>query len=43
MMVKVRDEGHKNNNSAYISLGVNIEGQKEVLGLWIEQTEGVKF
>ena len=28
---------------AYIALGFNIEGQKEVLGIWIAQTEGAKF
>jgi putative transposase len=27
----------------YVVLGVNLEGQKEVLGLWVAQTEGAKF
>jgi putative transposase len=43
MVVKVRDEGHIRNKAIYIALGINLEGQKEVLGLWIEQTEGAKF
>jgi putative transposase len=27
----------------YLAIGVNMEGHKEVLGLWISQTEGAKF
>lgn len=42
-MVKVRDEGHVQNKAIYVVLGVNLEGQKEVLGLWVAQTEGAKF
>ena len=41
--VKVRDEGLVRNKAVYLALGVSCEGQKEVLGLWIEQTEGAKF
>jgi transposase-like protein len=29
--------------AVYVALALNIEGEKEVLGLWIEQTEGAKF
>jgi len=43
LMVKVRDEGHIRNKAIYVVLGVNLEGQKEVLGLWVGQTEGAKF
>src|SRR6266849_308971 len=43
LMVKVRDEGHIQNQAIYVVLGVNLEGQKEVLGLWVAQTEGAKF
>src|SRR3974377_2615883 len=43
LMVKVRDEGHIQNKAIYVVLGVNLEGQKEVLGLWGGQTEGAKF
>jgi len=35
LMVKVRDEGHIQNKAIYVVLGVNLEGQKEVLGLWV--------
>ena len=35
LMVKVRDEGHVQNKAIYVVLGVNLEGQKEVLGLWV--------
>src|SRR5262249_4656282 len=43
LMVKVRDEGHIQNKAIYVVLGVNLEGQKEVLELWEAQTEGAKF
>jgi len=43
LMVKVRDEGHIQNKAIYVVLGVNLEGQKEVLGLWVAQSEGAKF
>jgi putative transposase len=43
LMVKVRDEGHMQNKAIYVVLGVNLEAQKEVLGLWVAQTEGAKF
>jgi putative transposase len=40
---KVRDNGHVKNKAIYLAIGVTIEGYKEVLGLWIAQTEGAKF
>jgi putative transposase len=43
LRVKVRDEGTVRNKAVYVALGVRIDGQKEILGLWIEQTEGAKF
>jgi putative transposase len=43
LRVKVRDEGLVRNKAIYVVLGVTCEGEKEVLGLWIEQTEGAKF
>ena len=43
LMVKIRDNGHLVNKAVYLALGVNLEGQKELLGLWIEQTESSKF
>ena len=41
--VKVRDNGAVRTKAVYLAIGVNIEGHKEVLGLWISQTEGAKF
>src|SRR5260370_40361865 len=40
---KVRDSGHVKNKAIYLAIGVTIEGLKEVLGLWIAQTEDAKF
>jgi putative transposase len=42
-MVKVRSEGRVINKSAYLAIGINIEGLKDVLGIWLEQSEGAKF
>jgi transposase-like protein len=41
--VKVRDSGAVRTKAVYLAIGVNMEGHKEVLGLWIAQTEGAKF
>jgi putative transposase len=43
LRVKIRDEGLVKNKAVYVALAFNAEGEKEVLGLWIEQTEGAKF
>ena len=43
LRVKIRDEGLVRNKAVYVALALNGEGEKEVLGLWIEQTEGAKF
>jgi putative transposase len=40
---KIRDSGHIKNKAVYLAIGINGEGYKEVLGLWIAQTEGAKF
>ena len=41
--VKIRDEGFVRNKAVYIALPVLPDGTREILGLWIEQTEGAKF
>ncbi len=41
--VKVRDSGTVRTKAVYIVIGINLAGVKEVLGLWIAQTEGAKF
>jgi putative transposase len=43
LRVKIRDEGTVRNKAVYLALGVRPDGTKEILGLWIEQTEGAKF
>jgi putative transposase len=43
LRVKIRDDGMVRNKAVYVALGLNWDGDKEVLGLWIEQTEGAKF
>jgi putative transposase len=42
-ILKVRHEGRVINKSAYLAVGINLEGLKEVLGIWLEQNEGAKF
>lgn len=43
LRVKIRDEGLVRNKSVYLAIGVRGCGRKEVLGLWIEHSEGAKF
>ncbi len=41
--VKVRDAGAVRTKAVYLALGINLVGEKELLGIWIAQTEGAKF
>jgi putative transposase len=41
--VKIRDAGHVQNRAIYVAIGVKLDGDKEVLGLWAGQAEGAKF
>ena len=43
LRVKIREEGLVRNKAVYIALGVQADGTKDILGLWIENTEGAKF
>ena len=43
LRLKIRDEGTVRNKAVYLALGIDVSGRKDVLGLWIEQTEGAKF
>jgi putative transposase len=43
LRVKMRDEGTVRNKAVYLAIGVTADGRKDVLGIWIEQTEGAKF
>ncbi len=40
LRVKIRDDGVVSNKTVYLALGIQADGQRDVLGLWIEQTEG---
>jgi putative transposase len=43
LRVKIRDEGLVRNKAVYVALGVAPDGTKDILGLWIETSEGSKF
>lgn len=43
IMVKIKTDNQIVNKAIYLALGVNCEGEKEVLGLWCNVTEGAKF
>jgi len=43
LMVKVRHEGRVINKAVHLALGVNLEGKKELLGIWMTQNESSKF
>jgi putative transposase len=43
LVVKMRCEGRVENRAVYVAIGITMEGQKEVLGLWTSANEGAKF
>jgi putative transposase len=43
IVVKVRDGGHVGNKAAHLAVGVDLEGVKHVLGIWVQTSEGAKF
>jgi putative transposase len=43
LIVKVRDGGAVRNKACYVAIGVNLEGERDVLGLWFQNSEGAKF
>lgn len=43
LFVKVRHEGRVVKKAVYLALGINLDGEKELLGMWIAQSEGAKF
>lgn len=43
IVLKIRQDNRVINKAIYLALGVNLEGQKELLGLWISENEGAKF
>jgi len=42
-VVKIRQDKQVINKAIYLALGVTMEGQKELLGLWLSENEGAKF
>jgi putative transposase len=43
LQVKVKDQGRVSNKAIYLAIGVNMQGLKEVLGMWASENEGAKF
>jgi putative transposase len=43
MRVKIRDEGLVRNKAVYLALAIQADGTKDILGIWIETSEGAKF
>ena len=43
IVLKIRQDKRVINKSVYLALGINIDGHKELLGIWLSETEGAKF
>lgn len=43
IVLKIRQDKQVINKAIYLALGVNLEGQKELLGMWLSENEGAKF
>ncbi|MGP5519199.1 IS256 family transposase, partial [Psychrobacter celer] len=43
IVVKIRQDKQIINKAIYLALGVNLEGKKELLGMWVSENEGAKF
>lgn len=43
LVVKIRDKGSVRNKAIYVAVGVPVDGNREVLGLWVQETEGAAF
>jgi putative transposase len=43
LVVKVRDGAHVTNRSAHLAVGVDMDGVKHILGIWVQASEGAKF
>ncbi len=43
MMVKIRDGATVKNHACYLAVGINLDGERDVLGMWFQRTEGAKF
>jgi putative transposase len=43
LVLKIRDGGSVQRKACYLAMGITLEGRREVLGMWFQQTEGAKF
>jgi hypothetical protein len=43
LVVKVKDGAHVRNKAAHIAVGVDVDGIKHVLGIWVQTSEGARF
>jgi putative transposase len=43
LVIKIRDGQAVRNFACYLAIGVNLEGDRDVLGMWFQKTEGAKF
>ena len=43
LVLKIREGGTVQRRACYLALGVTVEGERDVLGMWFEETEGAKF
>jgi putative transposase len=43
LMVKIREDRSVRSRACYLAIGVSVEGEREVLGIWWQETEGAKF
>ena len=43
LVLKIRDGGSVQRRACYLALGITLEGDRDVLGLWFQETEGAKF
>ena len=43
LVVKVKDAAHVRNKAAHLAVGVDVDGIKHVLGIWVQTSEGAKF
>lgn len=43
MVLKIRDGGSVQRKACYLALAIGMDGEREVLGMWFQQTEGAKF
>jgi putative transposase len=43
LVLKIREGGSVQRRACYLALGVNLDGERDVLGMWFQETEGAKF